>query len=56
MLGAGEVLERQSRVLVKPNLMKTGFAPLRDMPAFVTWFSRFSPDGFWGSQNRPYLI
>ena len=30
------------------DLMKTGFAPLRDMPAFVVWFSKFSPNGFWG--------
>ena len=30
------------------DLMKTGFSPLRDMPAFVAWFSKFSPHGFWG--------
>lgn len=30
------------------ELMKDGFSPLRDMPAFVVWFSRFSPDTLWG--------
>ena len=30
------------------DLMKTGFAPLREIPEFLAWFSKFSPDGFWG--------
>lgn len=29
-------------------LMKNGFKPIRDMPEFVEWFSRFRPDTFWG--------
>jgi len=30
------------------ELMKNGFKPLRDMPAFIEWFSRFSPTNTWG--------
>ena len=30
------------------DLMKQGFLPLRDMPEFIAWFSRFSPGGFFG--------
>ena len=30
------------------QLMKHGFAPLKDMPEFVEWFSRFSPDTYFG--------
>ncbi len=30
------------------ELMKGGFLPLRDMPEFHAWFSRFTPDSFWG--------
>jgi len=30
------------------ELMKEGFYPLREMPAFIEWFSRFSPDTLWG--------
>lgn len=30
------------------ELMKLGFAPLRQMPTFVAWFSRFEPDGYLG--------
>ena len=30
------------------QLMKQGFAPLRDMPAFLDWFSRFTPDSYFG--------
>lgn len=30
------------------QLMKQGFAPLRDMPAFLEWFSRFTPDNYLG--------
>ena len=30
------------------QLMKNGFAPLRDMPAFTEWFARFSPTGYFG--------
>jgi len=30
------------------DLMKSGFSPLREMPEFLAWFSKFSPDGFWG--------
>jgi phosphate:Na+ symporter len=29
-------------------LMKDGFTPLKDMPGFIAWFSRFSPDSYWG--------
>ena len=28
--------------------MKQGFAPLRDMPEFIAWFSKFSPDTYLG--------
>lgn len=28
--------------------MKAGFYPLRDMPEFIEWFSRFTPDTYWG--------
>jgi phosphate:Na+ symporter len=28
--------------------MKNGFSPLKDMPEFTAWFSRFSPDSHWG--------
>ena len=30
------------------QLMKQGFAPLREMPAFLEWFSRFTPDSYFG--------
>ncbi len=30
------------------ELMKGGFYPLREMPEFQAWFSRFTPDSFWG--------
>ena len=30
------------------QLMKQGFAPLKDMPEFVEWFARFSPDSYIG--------
>jgi len=30
------------------ELMKNGFTPLKEMPAFVAWFSRFSPDSYLG--------
>ena len=30
------------------QLMKQGFAPLREMPAFLDWFSRFTPDSYFG--------
>ncbi|OQA03303.1 MAG: Na+/Pi-cotransporter [Planctomycetes bacterium ADurb.Bin401] len=30
------------------ELMKNGFAPLKELPGFVSWFSRFSPDSFFG--------
>ena len=29
-------------------LMKDGFAPLKEMPGFIAWFSRFSPDSYFG--------
>ncbi|MHB0946792.1 MAG: Na/Pi cotransporter family protein [Sedimentisphaerales bacterium] len=29
-------------------LMKNGFAPLKEMPGFIAWFSRFSPDSYIG--------
>ena len=29
-------------------LMKDGFAPLKEMPGFIAWFSRFSPDSYIG--------
>lgn len=28
--------------------MKQGFAPLREMPEFISWFSRFAPDSYFG--------
>ena len=28
--------------------MKTGFSPLRNMPEFIAWFSKFSPTGYFG--------
>ncbi|MGB8226661.1 MAG: Na/Pi cotransporter family protein [Sedimentisphaerales bacterium] len=30
------------------ELMKNGFAPLKEMPEFIAWFSRFSPDSYFG--------
>ncbi len=30
------------------ELMKNGFAPLKTMPEFIVWFSRFSPDSYIG--------
>ena len=30
------------------ELMKKGFAPIREMEAFVEWFHRFSPDTYFG--------
>lgn len=30
------------------ELMKNGFAPIRDMPGFIEWFHRFSPDSYLG--------
>ncbi|MBN1845858.1 MAG: Na/Pi cotransporter family protein [Sedimentisphaerales bacterium] len=30
------------------ELMKTGFAPLKEIPEFERWFSRFTPDGYFG--------
>ena len=30
------------------QLMKHGFAPLRDMPEFVEWFHRFTPETYFG--------
>lgn len=30
------------------ELMKNGFAPLKTMPEFIAWFSRFSPDSYAG--------
>jgi phosphate:Na+ symporter len=30
------------------ELMKEGFRPLRDMPEFLVWFSRFTPHNYWG--------
>jgi phosphate:Na+ symporter len=30
------------------ELMKNGFAPLKEMPEFIGWFSRFSPDSYSG--------
>jgi len=30
------------------ELMKNGFAPLQDMEEFQEWFSRFTPDTYWG--------
>lgn len=30
------------------DLMKQGLAPIRSMPDFVAWFSRFQADSYWG--------
>jgi len=30
------------------QLMKEGFRPLKDMPEFIAWFSRFTPDDYLG--------
>ena len=30
------------------ELMKMGFSPLRELPEFKVWFSRFSPDTYFG--------
>ncbi len=30
------------------ELMKEGFKPLREMESFIAWFSKFSPDSYWG--------
>lgn len=30
------------------SLMKTGFAPLKDLPEFVEWFAKFKPDTYFG--------
>ena len=30
------------------QLMKQGFAPLKDMPEFVEWFAKFSPENYIG--------
>ncbi len=30
------------------QLMKQGFAPLREMDTFLEWFSRFTPDSYFG--------
>ncbi|HAL45206.1 MAG TPA: sodium:phosphate symporter, partial [Phycisphaerales bacterium] len=30
------------------ELMKDGFAPLKELPGFITWFSKFSPDSYFG--------
>lgn len=30
------------------QLMKHGFAPLRDMPEFIEWFHRFTPETYFG--------
>jgi len=30
------------------QLMKHGFAPLRDMPEFIEWFHRFTPENYFG--------
>ncbi|MBN1765444.1 MAG: phosphate ABC transporter substrate-binding protein PstS family protein [Sedimentisphaerales bacterium] len=30
------------------QLMKSGFAPLKNMPEFEIWFSRFSPESYFG--------
>lgn len=30
------------------ELMKNGFGPLKELPGFVSWFSRFSPDSYFG--------
>jgi phosphate:Na+ symporter len=30
------------------ELMKQGMAPIKNMPEFVAWFSRFQADSYWG--------
>ncbi len=30
------------------ELMKAGFSPLKDLPEFIDWFSRFRPDTYFG--------
>ncbi len=30
------------------QLMKEGFYPLREMPDFIAWFSKFTPDSYFG--------
>ena len=30
------------------ELMKQGLSPIRDMPEFLSWFSRFQADSYWG--------
>lgn len=30
------------------ELMKDGFRPLRDLPEFLAWFSKFTPHNYWG--------
>ncbi|OHB53149.1 MAG: hypothetical protein A2Y10_07165 [Planctomycetes bacterium GWF2_41_51] len=30
------------------ELMKNGFAPLKELPGFVAWFTKFSPDTYFG--------
>lgn len=30
------------------DLMKQGLSPIRNMPDFVAWFSRFQADSYWG--------
>jgi phosphate:Na+ symporter len=30
------------------QLMKEGFGPLKDMPEFIAWFSKFTPDSYFG--------
>ncbi len=30
------------------ELMKNGFAPIKEMQGFVEWFHRFTPDTYWG--------
>jgi phosphate:Na+ symporter len=30
------------------ELMKQGMTPIKDMPEFVAWFSRFQADSYWG--------
>lgn len=41
MLGLGMVFFGLSQ-------MKGGFSPLREMPEFINWFSKFSPDSYFG--------
>jgi len=30
------------------QLMKEGFSPLKDMPEFIAWFSKFTPNSYFG--------